>query len=501
MADNINPQKNLEEITQQPTYVLTPLGPSHLDVGTGSISLGDNLRILWDRRLFIVVGTLLCGAAGLAASLLSPPVYQARATLIVSPPRFTTDLKPTVLPVETYQSLIETDAVRAKVEDALNGEGENGGGDRLDAFLSTSIQAGKQRNQPYLPSIELVVEANSPQRAALVANTWAAIVVAEIGDLSRRAKSGDLDFIYREYPLAKQRLAEAEKELKDAEDQCGRRIREMEDLFDKESASFKTQWNLKGMRAELRILQLLLNQPGNRGLLSKLQTVKLATKRTKDELAELKKEIQSHPQFFLLAKAITDDALWDKVGNDSSGAVSKDLEALRLRTQELNPVYSRLGQRLADAQVDYETLIPQESYLNKQIADLRIQITELNRLIENQETAFRTLERRHFAELASLKREHDLRTGELKRDVASFQRTFKTLSEKHESARLAKAEESSDIEIGMSAAAADRPVGPRPVLNISIAMTVGLMLFVGLAFVIEFARSFSQKKPASLRPI
>ncbi len=493
MADT-SPQTNPEEMIQQPTFVLTPLDSAPLDVGKSNISLGDVLLVLWSRRLFIVLGTLICGAVGLAASMLSPSIYRANATLIVSPPRFSTELKPSALPVETYQSLVETDAVRAKVADALNGDGKNRVDVRLDASLSTSIQAGRQRNQSYLPSIGLVVEAKSPQRAALIANTWAAVVVAEIGDLSMRAKSGDLEFINREYPIAKQRLAEAEKELKDAEDQYGRRIREMEDRFDKEIASFKVRWNLEGMRGELRTLLLLLNQPGEKGLLSQLQAVRLATKRAKDELAQLRKEIQSHPQFLLLAKAITDDALWDKIGSDSSGAVSEDLEALRLRTQELNPVYSRLGQRLADAQVDYEALIPQEGYLQEQIADLRTQIEDLNRMIENQETAFRTLERHRFTELASLRRERDFRTGELKRDVVNLKRTFNTLSEKYESARLAKAEESSDIQLGMSAIANGKPVRPRTVLNTAIALAIGLVLCIGLAFIIEFARSFSRRQ-------
>lgn len=486
---NRSPQSQ-EEIIQQPTYVLTPLEPSHLDVAAGGISFGDYLRVLWSRRLFIVLGTIICGAAGLAASLLSSSVYRSTATLIVLPPRFATELKPSVLPVETYRSLIETGAVKAKVEEAMNGNGGNGDSNGLEAFFSTSIQAGKQRNQPYLPSIELVVEADSPQKAALLANTWAAVVVAEIGDLSRRAKSGDVEFIDQEYPVIKRRLAEAEKELKDAEDEYGRRIRELEDRFDKEIASFKAKWNLEGMRGELGTLERLLNGSGNQGLLPQLQSVKLATKRAKDELAELKKEIKSHPQFLLLAKAITDDALWDKVGKDPSGTVSEQLDALRLRSQALNPIYSRLAQRLAEAQVDYEALIPQEDYLQKQIADLRHQIAELNRLIEDQEAALRTLERRRFEGLTSLRRERDLRTGELKREVASLQRTFNTLSEKYESARLAKAEEASDVQIGMPAVVNDRPVRPRTILNTVVALAVGLILSTGFAFVREFAQRF-----------
>ncbi|MEE8587012.1 MAG: GNVR domain-containing protein, partial [Acidobacteriota bacterium] len=192
-------------------------------------------------------------------------------------------------------------------------------------------------------------------------------------------------------------------------------------------------------------------------------------------------------------KAITDDALWDKFGNDSSGAVSKDLEVLRLHTQELNPVYSRLGQRLANAQVNYEKLIPQESYLDQEIADLRSRIAELNRLLENQETAFRTAERRRSTGLASLRREREFRTGELKRDVASLQRTFKTLSQNYESARLAMAEESSEVQIGMPASANDRPVKPKVGLIIAIALAVGLMLSVGLSFLLEYLQHAQTK--------
>ena len=89
----------------------------------------------------------------------------------------------------------------------------------------------------------------------------------------------------------------------------------------------------------------------------------------------------------------------------------------------------------------------------------------------------------------------------LSREVEGSKKTFATLSEQWESARLAQAEVDQDVKIGSLAVAPELPVSPRPLLNTAIAVVVGFMLAIMLAFILEFVQrgSFSDDRPKPAR--
>ena len=72
-------------------------------------------------------------------------------------------------------------------------------------------------------------------------------------------------------------------------------------------------------------------------LTSQLSDTQLETHSVGDRLKELKKVIKEHPQFIVVSKAISDDALLEKIGSDYE--VAKQLEGVKLKTEKLNSVH------------------------------------------------------------------------------------------------------------------------------------------------------------------
>lgn len=474
----------------QPAYVLAP-GYYPDWEPEGQVSLADYIMVLWRRRLLIIVVTVGLALAAFLVSLLLPKKYEASASLLIQPPVFATELRAEPFSVETYQEIINSDYVKRAVEQRLEASGDLKPNESLGE-LSTQVFSSKLRAEQYTPVIRLVVRAKSPEKAAAVANAWADASVEETSGLANEGKKGTLDFIQKEYPSSKRRLSGIEEGLKTTQDQYDGRIRDLQDRWDSRITTFRTQWNLDMMSQQADALEKRLTE--NVVALNDLQ---LHIKETKDSLEQLKTQIKVQPQFITLSKAISDDALWERIGRDPSGGISKELEGLKLHSEELNPVYQRLLQRLVDTQVEYETLGPQEQHLEDQIAAQRKEIKAQNELLLTKQMELERLTRNRDTELALLKREQAFKVDQLQREVENSQTAFKTLAEKWEVAKLAQAEQDQDVKVGARAVAPRRAVSPRPLLNAAIGLVVGLMLSIVLAFVAEFVQrgSLSEQSP------
>ncbi len=474
----------------QPAYVLAP-GYYPDWEPEAQVSLADYIKVLWRKRLLIVGGTLGLALAAFLVSLLLPKKYEASASLLVQAPVFATELRAEPFSVETYQEIIDSDSVKHSVETQLAASGDLKADERL-GDLSTQVFTSKLREGGYTPVLRLIVRAGSPEKAKLVANAWAEASVRETSGLANQGKKGTLEFIQKEYPSSKKRLADIEGQLKTTQDQYDRRLRDLEDRWDSRITAFKSQWNLDVMSQQADALEKRLTD--NVVALNDLQ---LEIKETRDSLAQLKTQIKDQPQFITLSKAISDDALWERIGRDPEGGISKQLEGVKLHSEELNPVYQTLLQRLVDTQVKYETLGPQEQHLKDQIAAQRKDIKAQNELLLTKQMELTRLTRNRDTELTLLKREQAFKVGQLQREVDNSQTAFKTLAEKWEVAKLAQAEQAQDVKIGARAVAPRRAVSPRPLLNAAIGLVVGLMLSVVLAFVAEFVQtgSLSEQTP------
>lgn len=537
------------------------------------VSLADYIRVLWKRRWLIVLGTLGCTVTAFLVSHTLPKVYQATSTLILLPPRFSTEFRPEPMSVATYQTLLESDYIRAKVVEALRSKGLTREDDNdLGADLKAEILPGKERDQPYEPLIQLVVEAEDPEKAAGIANTWAEVFVVENQELNVLGKQGTLEFIEKQYPVTARSLVELERSLKNRETSYDQALLQLQNQwnerlldFTTETERLKTQlltateemktafineterlrkeheketeqlrleflnrWKPDLLKEELKVKEEKLTQLENNIL-----DIDLAIKTSRDTLEQIKKEIKSQPQYLVLSKAITDEALWERIGRDGSGSLPEQLEQLKLRSELLNPVYQSLLERLTATQIEYDTTVPRREHLKSQLERVRKEIDqlkevitdkdielfallknrelELNTLLKNRELELNTLiknrdllyqnlvedrksrlavlERTRDYEIAELKRQREFEMTQLTRERDSTKSTYTTLAAKYEAAQLARAEENQDVRIGAFAVPPASPVKPQPLLNTAVAFAVGLMMSLMLAFVVEFIES------------
>lgn len=253
---------------------------------------------------------------------------------------------------------------------------------------------------------------------------------------------------------------------------------------------FINRWKPDLLKAQLKIQEAKLTK-----FQDQLLETEIAVKTKRDTLTQIKKQIQSQPQYLVLSKAMTDEALWDKIES-----VQAELP------EELN--------RLPTTQIEYEALVPKSDHLKSELERIRETIDELQSLITEKEielfallkdtelelkhllvdrkTELAVLTKAHESEVTRLKREKDFQINESNREVAAARRAYEPVAEKYKSVELAKVQlEESDVKIRALAVAPGRPIGRRTSLNTPVALVVGFMLSVLLAFVLEYAQSIS----------
>lgn len=583
------------ERSRAPSYILPPADyPPDKD---DQVNLAQYIFVLWRWKRFIIVGTFMCATVAFLVSSLMPAVYEARATLILQPPRFSTELKPAPLSVETYQSILSSDLITTRVKADLVKKQvilAKMPVQHLKNTLSVEIYQGKEVNRPgeksFMPIIDLVATADSPEKAADLANTWARVFLKESTELISLGKQGSLEFIEAQYPTVSASLVRHEEELKKKRDFYADGHLQLETDWTEQILAFeleteklrtdsviktgelrtelvneterlKKEHTQKTERLKLEFLTRWKPELKKQNLkvkgakLAKFQDdlldIDLQIKTAKDTLERLRAEIQEHPQLIVLAKAITDEALWEKAEPGKSGEIPKELERLKLQSQSLNPVYQNLLDRLVSSQIKYDTLVPKKEHLKFEIARVESEIDKLKKeitekdieffnliqgrafamsvLLQNRELEKETLVKRRALESKNLEKERNIRlglmkknkenrtaayereknfeVGKAKRKTANVKSTYTVLASKHESAQLARAEEDPDIKIGALAIAPQLPIGPRRMLNSAIALVVGLMLSVILACLLEYLKSIqrveslqqSAFKPSTLR--
>ncbi len=556
-----------EERAIQPTYILAPGYYPEWDT-QDQVSLGDYLLVLWRRRMQIVTITLAFGLLAFLVGQLLPRRYEATTSLLVQPPVFSTELRPQPLTVETYQMIVNSDAVK---EAALRELVEEGvlRPDEAPGSMDAKLEPSKLREIAYSPVILLVVRADSPEKAKRVADKWAEMAVRECQGLSSRGKQGTLEFIEKQYPEATRLVETQEQELKQREDYHDRRILGLESAWSRRLLDYGNQTEqmladfrnqTAGLLAEyenetsrlradyeseterlrqqfeaehgLTLLQqeMAIKQDALSRFEKQLQDTELAIKTQGDTLEQVRQQINTQPPLLVLSKAITDEALWARLGSPSGGVLPKELDQLKLRTELVNPTYQALLNQLTQVQIEYETLVPRRQHLQAETSRLRKELEELrgrlaarttelfalqksreaglHRLLKQREAGLETLkrsretelkvleaarkaehaelERRRDVELAEAERLRQIETEEIYRELQTSRASHQALAQKFEAARLAKAEEGQDIHIGAFAVPPKYPVSPRPLLYAAVALVLGGMVSVVVAFSLEF---------------
>jgi capsular polysaccharide biosynthesis protein len=473
-----------EPQSQQPNFVFTQAyDPS--EGQDSQINLMDYIRVLWNRRYLILMGSILVALTFLVLSLREVDIYKAHATLILQPPQFSTDLKPPPLSAGTLKAMLETDFITSQLlsqlikDDVLEADTPVEG---IRGMLEILIYPGREQNQTYMPLIDLVVRSDSPENPAVIANACAEVFISETAKLTRRSQEGTLDFIGTQFPLVRNTLMSLESELQ-----------EKHTKSDLELMKAEKNWNLRILDLRRRLNPELLKRELSIGesqmaeFERELLGVGLAIQTQKDTLTYTKKEIQSQPKYLVLSKAVTDEALWNQIGG-ANGGLPDALTEQQLSSEFLNPIYQELLSLLTTTQINYEILAPKREYLINAIERSREMINERNSLIAQAEYELEILKSGFETEVTRLARERDLVVDQLTREIDSVQITYQAMAEKFETAKLAKADEEPYLRIGAWAVKPTRPMTKHTSSNVLAGLGVGFILSAILAFVLEYVQ-------------
>ncbi len=435
-----------------------------------TFSIWTVLAILWEAKWLIVVGTISSLVVALLVSLSLPKTYRTVATVFITPPTFSSGLKPEPFSIEAYERLASSDYMRNQVALDLQKRGVLATGESL-GNVSTQLYSSREPQKPYLPLIGLIAESSSPEKAQQIANAWAERFVLEQSRLAILGKAGAVDFILAEHPKASSRLGEQEQKL-----------RSVQQRHDRETAAANTRLALRMKRAELESIERTVVD-----FEWDLYKTRVNIKEEAERLAQTQKEVAATASTLNLSRSVSEDALWAILaqrGQSSAGAI-KGGDALKMQSQEVNPVYVHLAQQLAEYRVQHNALLMREETLVRQLATARADAARLRNAYYAGEAELTQLERQQSGEVTSIKRLVD-----------EAQARFKKLDERIGDAQIAKAQQESDVKIGALAELPRVHSSPNIPLNVAIATMLGFLAsLLGAAVLVHVRRAALERSP------
>lgn len=473
----------------------------------GELSFGDVVAF-FHRNWKIVFGLGL-GAGVLTALvvlLFVPREYEASATLVVVPPKFASDLKSSTLTVQGYQRILESDAVIAETKRRLVEKGQLDPEQvrrtfRLGKDLGTRIFASRRAEETVLaPMIEAVARGRSSEQAAQIANEWASVFLLRTREVMGGSTSATVQLIERQYPEARSAVEKLETLRSETQASLQQRFDDTVTKWNDAITSHKNEtgdliadYRAETMRTvdafsgsknlETRRVRLEAMRKAYSDLQDEQARVSSQLEQRKLELDAVRRQIGTTPQYLEVHKAITDDALWQKLASSKSGDVNwQELQKRSLVSQELNPLYQELSARSSKAEADVFSLVPRADQLGREIERLSAEIQRLDleyspdtsaleklkqereaglaRLQKDRDNGLGKLTRDSQRELDNITHEREARLVQIDRDISHGQELYAELAKAYNQAMLAKAQENmEDVRLG---APAVPPETPRP---------------------------------------
>jgi capsular polysaccharide biosynthesis protein len=541
------------------------------------------LKKVYANKSFIIIFVLASVILTAIYSFILDEVYRATSVVLLSPPAFRGDkasdvgeLAPESLSVKTYREILLSDsildAVRIKAN-LKNDEGHYMALNDMRINMSAKIDIIQETSSgiKFSPAIQLIVKADTPKKAADIANVWSDISVERAKLISKKSKEGSISFLSTEFNRVDKDLKMKEMEFKTTQDKYNSRIdnlkqesdnlsRKMQDEYDQKITELMIEteklykdydvesYNLKkkliddydskiaaissDLKVELKKKELITDEEKISEFEKKLSDVQNNLKTLTQRLQELDKEIKEHPQLLVLAKAITDDSLWNKIMENGSKQLPDELKKLKLVSEELNPIYEKLMTDLTATKVDLNTAkIEEESLkgllktkkedrdkLNKEILEgtnkieslIREKDTETDKLDrdreagskqlkEERETKFDLLQREAATEKNILDRERKviednmtrektIKCDSLQRDVDNFKAKHLILGSKYQNAQITDADETPDIRKISDAVIPDQRIFPNRFEMVVTAFFTSLAVAILLVYLSGFLK-------------
>lgn len=218
------------------------------------------LRILYEKRVRLILVSLAVGVVVAALSLLSPNRYSSTAAVGVQQPEvpITGEISP--LRVEVLRSLVESARVKRMLYDRLREEGlmdDRIDFARLQRMLSTQVQAAEARERFLLPMVRLTATTRDPELSMVIANRWAEAVLDTTRDVYRSGVGELGDFIEGMYDQVNRSLIESEERFTEVRLKANLAVRR-EALSERRSSHKNHLQSLRDLQSRLAIESAVL---------------------------------------------------------------------------------------------------------------------------------------------------------------------------------------------------------------------------------------------------
>jgi uncharacterized protein involved in exopolysaccharide biosynthesis len=384
---------------------------------TDAVQFRRQVQLLHRHRNLIVACTGLAAATALVVSFVAARTYTADAALSISRSKIgEAQMSADSLSTANFRPLIESRAIASQVIKET----------RLDEapyrvspseFFGGVVVIEEVRN-----SAVLLVHGrlSDPTLVALIVNR-----VAELGSETARR-------------LSQQEAVQARDDIKLQLDEAKGRL---------DAASAKLDAARTGAQLELvqRDVDAQLEQRG--GLLD----LQINIETEKARLAKAEQELKARSRVDTVTRSIDGDAAMMEAVRKGDGT-TKELLALRMKNEEVNPVYQEL---------------------DRQVADSRTRLAALER--QKAQMAARNLDDPALARLSEMyAKESQISRLEMERDLA--QKVYEHVANSYESARLLVAGRSSGLQVLTRAIPPDKPESRKVPRNVLIGALSGFLV-------------------------
>jgi len=252
-------------------------------------------------------------------------------------------------------------------------------------------------------------------------------------------------------------------------------------------------------------------------------------------LRVLQGQLAKIDKYIVLKKGMTDDALWSKYASGTtSPKEADDIARMKIETQEINPVYQGMVKQTVDLEVEFNTLKPKRDSLRDKIIATDKTVKELDTQLNNIEIKERRLENQYVVASTNYKQiqnqytdlknellstqinvdsiqgkltetmkavqnlndsvqgllatsyEGELQEDQLSRNITTFRSTFDMLAKEVENAKIAKANEISDLKIASRAVEPQQRISPKRTLMTLTAFIAGFLVTFFFCLIQEF---------------
>jgi uncharacterized protein involved in exopolysaccharide biosynthesis len=436
------------------------------------IDLRAYVDVLLRHWKWIVGLALIAAIAAGIVSFLLPPIYEVRALVVVTEPRYLMRFDPRFETVENireayqaYPSLATGDDLLGQVIAALGGsltEEEQA----LSTF-SRMLEASSG-GDPSL--IKLRVRSKDAKKAALIANTWAELYVRHLNDLYGQA-SQEEHFFEEQLLIAEENLQAAEAALMTYQ------TRNLADVLQTrvEAKQAALSRHLHVNNSIELIIQDALSLRERLRLREGEEAGSLA-----DDLAVLFLELDAQSgksELPIEAQIASQSEGRIATGGANESLITRPM-AIYIGGENESPINVQIagGQSISDRTV------------KELIVVLDNLVTTLGTKKEAIEEATDALSPEILA-LQGQCEEARAEERRLQRELELAEEVYQTLSRKAEEARIAAQSEMGDLRLASRAAVPEKPVLPKKKLNVAVAGAFGLMIGVFGAFALEYFQS------------